>query len=82
MHSHHQGSDPAWSTNRGYLAPSLRSAVSAVPPEQVVYQRRQATEAYSDWDEGEEDQAEFNMGDGAPLHERVWGSHGDACVTQ
>ena len=62
MHSHHQGSDPAWSTNRGHLAPSLRSAVSAVPPEQVVYQRRQATKAYSDWDEGEDDQAEFNYG--------------------
>ena len=36
--------------------------VSVVPPEQVGYQRRQATEAYSEWDEGEEDQVEFNYG--------------------
>ena len=60
MHSHHQGSEPAWSTNRGCPAPSLRSTVSAVPLEQVVYQRRWATKTYSDWDEGEDDQAEFN----------------------
>ena len=62
MHSHHQGSEPARSINRGHPAPSLRSVVLAVPPEQVVYQRRQATKAYSDWDEGENDQAEFNYG--------------------
>ena len=62
MCSHYQGSKPAWSTNRGCPAPSLRSAVLAVPPEQVLYQRRQATEAYSDWDEGEDDQAEFDYG--------------------
>ena len=38
----------------------------AVPPEQVVYQRRWATEAYSDWDEGKDDQAEFDY--------RRWGA--------
>ena len=59
MHSHHQGSEPTWSTNKGHPAP-VKSTVSAVPPEQVGYQRRQATEAYSEWDEGEEDQAEFD----------------------
>ena len=62
MHSHHQGLEPARSINRGHPAPSLRSAVLAVPPEQVVYQRRWATWAYSDWDEGENDQAEFDYG--------------------
>ena len=61
-HSNHQGLEPARSINRGCQAPSLRSAVSAVPPEQVVYQRRQATKAYSDWDEGEDDQVEFDYG--------------------
>ena len=60
MCSHYQGSEPAQSTNRGCLAPSLRSTVLVVPPEQVVYQRRWAAEAYSDWDEGEDDQAEFD----------------------
>ena len=62
MHSHHQGSEPAQSTNKGCLAPSVRSTVSAVSPEQVGYQRRQAAEAYLDWDEGEDDQAEFDYG--------------------
>ena len=62
MHSHHQGSEPTWSTNKGHPAPSVKSMVSAVPPEQVGYQRRQAAEAYSEWDEGEEDQAEFDYG--------------------
>ena len=56
MCSHHQGSEPAWSTNRGHPAPSVRSMVLAIPPEQVGYQRRQAAKAYSDWDEGEDDQ--------------------------
>ena len=32
-HSHHQGSEPAQSTNMGHPAPSLRSMVLAVPPE-------------------------------------------------
>ena len=36
-HSHHQGSEPTWSTNKGCLAPSVRSTVSAVSPEQVRY---------------------------------------------
>ena len=58
--SHHQGLEPTWSTNKGHLAPSVKSMVLAVPPEQVGYQRRWATEAYSEWDEGEEDQAEFD----------------------
>ena len=62
MHSHHQGSEPAWSTNKGHLAPSVRSTVLAVSPEQVGYQRRRATEAHSDWDKGEDDQAEFDYG--------------------
>ena len=61
-HSHHQGSEPIWSTNKGHLAPSVKSMVSAVPPEQVGYQRRRAAEAYSEWDEGEEDQVEFDYG--------------------
>ena len=60
--SHHQGSEPTWSTNKGHLTPSVKSTVLAVPLEQVGYQRRQAAEAYSDWDEGEEDQAEFDYG--------------------
>ena len=60
--SHHQGLEPTQSTNKGYLAPSVKSMVLAVPPEQVGYQRRQATEAYSEWDEGEEDQVEFDYG--------------------
>ena len=60
--SHHQGLEPAWSTNKGCLAPSVRSTVLAVPPEQVGYQRRRAAEAYSDWNEGEDDQAEFDYG--------------------
>ena len=62
MHSHHQGSEPTQSTNKGHRAPSVRSTVLAVPPKQVGYQRRQATEAYSDWDEGEDDQVEFDYG--------------------
>ena len=44
------------------MAPSVRSTVSMVVPEQVGYQRRQTTEAYSDWNEGEDDQAEFDYG--------------------
>ena len=62
MHSHHQGSEPAQSTNKGCPAPSVRSMVSVVSPEQVGYQRRQAAEAYSDWDKGEDDQVEFDYG--------------------
>ena len=62
MHSHHQGSEPTQSTNKGHPAPSVKSMVSAVPPEQVGYQRRWAAEAYSEWNEGEEDQAEFDYG--------------------
>ena len=62
MHSHHQGSEPTWSTNKGHAVPSVRSTVLVVPPEQVGYQRRWATEAYSDWDKGEDDQAEFDYG--------------------
>ena len=62
MHSHHQGSEPTQSTNKGCTAPSVRSTVSAVLPEQVGYQRRRATKAYSDWDEGEDDQVEFDYG--------------------
>ena len=60
--SHHQGLEPTRSTNKGHPAPSARSTVSAVPPEQVGYQRRWAAEANSEWDEGEEDQAEFHYG--------------------
>ena len=60
--SHHQGSEPAQTTNKGCPAPSVKSMVSAVTPEQVGYQRRRATEAYSEWGEGEEDQAEFDYG--------------------
>ena len=60
--SHHQGSKPTQSTNKGCPAPSVKSTVLVVPPEQVGYQRRWATEAYSEWDEGEEDQAEFDYG--------------------
>ena len=56
MCSHHQGSEPAQSTNKGCLVPSVKSMVSVVPQEQVGYQRRWATEAYSEWDKGEEDQ--------------------------
>ena len=62
MHSHHQGSEPAQSTNKRHRAPSVRSTVLAVPPKQVGYQRRQATEAYSDWDDGKDDQVEFDYG--------------------
>ena len=62
MHSHHQGSEPTRSTNKGCPAPSVRSTVSAVSPEQVGYQRRRTAEAYSDWDEGEDDQVEFDYG--------------------
>ena len=62
MHSHHQGLEPALSTNKGCLVPSVRSMVSAVSVEQVGYQRRWATKAYSDWDEGEDNQAEFDYG--------------------
>ena len=62
MHSHHQGSEPTQSTNKGHTAPSVRSTVLAVPPEQVGYQRRRAAEAYSDWNEGEDNQAEFDYG--------------------
>ena len=61
-HSHHQGLEPTWSTNKGCLVPSVKSTVLAVPLEQVRYQRRWAAEAYSEWDEGEEDQAEFDYG--------------------
>ena len=43
-------------------APSVKSMVLVVPPEQVGYQRRWASEAYSEWDEGEEDQAKFDYG--------------------
>ena len=60
--SHHQGLEPTQSTNKGHPAPSVKSTVSAVPQEQVWYQRMQATEAYSEWDKGEEDQAEFDYG--------------------
>ena len=60
MCSHHQGSEPTQSTNKGCPVPSVKSMVSVVPLEQVGYQRRRATEAYSEWDEGEEDQAEFD----------------------
>ena len=60
MLSHHQGSEPTQSTNKGCLVPSVKSTISAVPPEQVGYQRRRAAEAYSEWDEGEDDQAEFD----------------------
>ena len=62
MLSHHQGSEPTQSTNKGHLAPSVKSMILVVPPEQVGYRRRQAVEAYSEWDEGEEDQAEFDYG--------------------
>ena len=62
MHSHHQGLEPTRSTNKGHLVPSVKSMVLTVPLEQVGYQRRRATEAYSEWDEGEEDQAEFDYG--------------------
>ena len=58
--SHHHGSEPVQSTNKGCPVPSVKSMVLAVPPEQVGYQRRWAAEAYSEWDEGEEDQAEFD----------------------
>ena len=33
MRSHHQGLEPIWSTNKGHPAPSVKSMVSAVPPE-------------------------------------------------
>ena len=62
MLGHHQGSEPARSTNKGCSAPSVRSMVLAVPLEQVGYQRRRAAKAYSEWDEGEEEQAEFDYG--------------------
>ena len=62
MRSHHQGSEPTQSTNKGCPAPSVKSMVLVVPPEQVGYQRRRATKAYSEWDEGEEDQVEFDYG--------------------
>ena len=61
-HSHHQGSEPTQSNNKGHPVPSVKSMVLAVPPEKVGYQRRWAAEAYSEWDEGEEDQAEFDYG--------------------
>ena len=61
-HSHHQGSDPARSTNKGHPAPCVRSTVLGVSPEQVGYQRRRAAKAYSDWDEGKDDKAEFDYG--------------------
>ena len=73
MHSHHQSSDPAWSSHKGCPALAVRSTVSAVSPEQVGYQRRWATKAYSDWDEGEDDQAEFNYGrQGTFVQEGGW----------
>ena len=62
MCSHHQGSESTQSTNRGHPAPSVKSMVLVVPPEQVGYKRRWATKAYSEWDEGEEDQVEFDSG--------------------
>ena len=62
MHSHHQGLEPTWSTNKGRPVPSLKSTVSVVPLEQVGYQRRRAAEAYSEWDKGEEDQVESDYG--------------------
>ena len=62
IHSHHQGLDPAQSTNKGHPVPPVRSTVLVVSPEQVGYQRRQATKAYLDWDKGEDDQAEFDYG--------------------
>ena len=58
--SHHQGLEPTQSANKRCLAPSVKSMVLAVPPEPVGYQRRWATEAYSEWDKGEEDQVEFD----------------------
>ena len=61
-HSHHQGSDPSWSSHKGHSAPTVRSTVLVVSPEQVGYQRRRAAKAYSDWDKGEDDQAEFDYG--------------------
>ena len=61
-HSHHQGLDPAWSSRKGHPAPTVRSVVLTISPEQVVYQRRWATETYLDWDKGEDDQAEFDYG--------------------
>ena len=60
MLSHHQGSEPTRSTNKGCQAPSVRSTVLVVPLEQVGYQRRWAAEAYSDWDKGEDDQVQFD----------------------
>ena len=62
MHSHHHGLDPAQSSCKGHPAPAARSAVLVVSPEQVGYLRRWAAKAYSDWDKGEDDQAEFNYG--------------------
>ena len=62
IRSHHQGLESTWSTNKGHLVPSVKSMVLVVPPEQVGYQRRRATEAYSDWDKGEDDQAKFDYG--------------------
>ena len=62
MHSHHQDSEPARSTNKGCPAPSVKPMVLAVHLEQVGYQRRRAAEAYSEWDRGEEDQVEFDYG--------------------
>ena len=62
VHSCHQGSKPTQRTNKGCLAPSVRSTVLVVSLEQVGYQRRRAAEAYSDWDEGEDDQVEFDYG--------------------
>ena len=35
MRSHHQGSEPTQSTNKGHPMPSVKSMVSVVPPEQV-----------------------------------------------
>ena len=62
MCSHHQGLELTQSTNKGHPVPSVRSTDLVVPQEQVGYQNRWATEAYSDWDEGEDDQAEFDYG--------------------
>ena len=39
IRSHHQGSEPTQSTNKGCPAPSVKSTVLVVPPEQVGYQR-------------------------------------------
>ena len=64
-HSHHQGSEPAWSTNKGCMAPSVRSTVSAVPK----------------WDEGEDNQAEFDYGRRGTLMREGAGSPMAMCAS-